>query len=194
MLKDKLKTICIKMADNKPIVAVAAIATFKAIMRPLYSLANKDEPKKTRHYAALRDFCTEAIAIPSYILMSKGAEIFAEKLTIAPTIAENISKKQKISNVKDCLQFIAIGGTATFIIPYLCNLILPHAMNLLKKHQDKQQNNTPQVKKLDTLIGNDLKINNNSLDKNNLNNPVSTKYNLWKQSMIPSNSRMRIGG
>lgn len=105
---------------NDPVIAVAVIASFKGILRPLFTLQNKHQSKEQTHYAALRDFLTELIAIPSYIILShltKGA--FAGKLAVPGNER----------NARKVLSFLGICGTAFFVIPTLCNLALGPIMD-----------------------------------------------------------------
>lgn len=172
-----------------PLLAVLIIAGCKAIFRPTFTLASKHQPQERKNYAALREFLTEMVAVPSYIIMSKLSknDFMSNKLT------NNIGN---IKNTKEVLSFLGICLTAGLIIPYLCNLIINPVM---KKFQQYQNSKKPTVK-VEPKTFNDfiLKENINYIPVKTLNqqplanfkgvNKTGSYYNF---NSIPG---MRVGG
>lgn len=122
-----LEQTCGRLGRNDAVFAVAAIATFKGIFRPLFTMMDKKQSKDTKEYAALREGVTELIAIPSYIGMSWGVKKLAKPL------ANDATNIANVSTVKSNLSFTAICFTAVFVIPSLCNLALPSIIKAYKK-------------------------------------------------------------
>ena len=60
---NKLKDICLSLGKhNDALYAVLAIAMFKGIMRPTFTMMDKESDKETKKYAAFREGLTEVIA------------------------------------------------------------------------------------------------------------------------------------
>lgn len=130
------KKVC-EFAGNytDPIVPVVIIAVFKAILRPAFTLSNKHQPPERKRYAALREFLTELVAIPTYLTVSKLASgplanALAKKHAISPEMIPKVGK---------VFSFIAITIAAGAIIPTLCNLVIKPIMNLYDKSQQKHK-------------------------------------------------------
>ena len=71
-LYNKLKDICISLGKhNDALYAVLAIAMFKGVMRPTFTMMDKKSDPKSKKYAAFREGLTEAIAFGSYIATHK---------------------------------------------------------------------------------------------------------------------------
>ena len=135
-----LKSICNKLGrENDPVIAVIAIAIFKMIMRPIFTLSDKKQSKKDREYAAFREGLTEMIAIPSYL----GVH-FLTKEKLAPKIHEFASKAAKglpdklgkLEDAKNVMSFLGVCVTALVIIPFLCNLAITPAMDKFRKNRE----------------------------------------------------------
>ena len=122
------------MGDNpNSAVAVAvAIAFFKGIFRPMFTMMDKKSDPETKKYAAIREGLTEGIAIPVYI----AVPMISEKLIIDSFFknASEVTKKAVKTNVK----FIGVLAS-TAIIPAVCNFIQPPIMEAYKKSQDKKK-------------------------------------------------------
>ncbi len=129
-----LEKACGRFGRNDAVFAVATIATFKGVFRPLFTMMDTKQPKESKVYAALREGVTELVAIPSYIGMSWGVKKLAKPL------ANDAANKVNVGNVKSNLSFLAVCFTAVFVIPSLCNLILP---SILKAYKNRQSNNKP---------------------------------------------------
>lgn len=126
------KDICEKLGkNNKPEYAVVAIALFKGILRPTFTMHDKKQDPETKKYAAIREGLTEALAIPSYIIMSNLAE---------KGIAMVLKKKpEEIPKEIKSAKFLGVAVTALLVIPALCNVCLKPIMNLIQKSSNKKQ-------------------------------------------------------
>lgn len=130
---NNLKRICESLGEhNDALYAVLAIAVFKGVMRPTFTMMDKDSDKETKKYAAFREGLTEAIAFASYIITHKIFKIFA------PKIAEKTGKSVK--KVTNGLSLFSVCLTAGIIIPAVCNLTLKPVMDLVKSLGDKKKN------------------------------------------------------
>lgn len=116
---------------NSAIVVAVAIAFFKGIFRPMFTMMDKKSDTKTKKSAAIREGLTEGIAIPVYI----AVPMISEKLIIDNFFKgkEEVIKKAVKTNVK----FIGVLAS-TAIIPAVCNLVQPPIMEALKKGHDKK--------------------------------------------------------
>ena len=82
--------------NNHPSIAVATVAAFKGIFRPIFTMSDKKEDPETKKYAAIREGVTELIAIPAYV----GAGMLAEK--ISPVFLDSsVVKDGKLSLNKE---------------------------------------------------------------------------------------------
>ena len=112
--------------NNKPIYAVMTIAVANGIFKPLSSLTDKKEKPEARKYAALREFMTEVVAVPTYWLCGVGAAKLGEKMFKA--------NPEKKAIAKTNMMFLGVCTAAVFVIPALCSLVLG-AMNLNRKKE-----------------------------------------------------------
>lgn len=119
--------------NNKPVYAVVAIAAANGIFKPLTSLTDKKEAPETKKYAALREFLTEVIAVPTYIACAKIAELGAQK-------AYN-NNPEKLKIAKSNLGFLGVCTAAVFVIPAICSLVVKPFTD--KIYQKKGQNVNP---------------------------------------------------
>lgn len=138
---NKLKDICLSLGKhNDALYAVLAIAMFKGIMRPTFTMMDKESDKETKKYAAFREGLTEVIAFCSYI---------ATHNIILP-LAVPLAKKAKVSpkKVKNGLSLVSVCLTAGLIIPAVCNVTLKPIMNGITKLSNKkeQKNNGLDIK------------------------------------------------
>jgi len=111
--------------NNKPIYAVVAIATANGIFKPLTSLTDKKEAPETKKYAALREFLTEVVAIPTYIACAKIAEYGAQRAYK--------NNPQKLNIAKTNLGFLGVCTAAVFVIPAVCSLIVKPFTDMIYK-------------------------------------------------------------
>ena len=54
--------------NNKPTYTVMTIAAANGIFKPISSLTDKKEKPEARKYAALREFATECVAVPTFVI------------------------------------------------------------------------------------------------------------------------------
>src|SRR5574344_232190 len=102
---------------NLPVYTVAAVATFKGILRPTFTMMDKKQEPKTKKYAAIREGATELIAIPTYI----GMSWLTQKL--APAFSPKGKDFDKLlSCSKSTLGFFGVAFAALYAIPKLCNV------------------------------------------------------------------------
>lgn len=148
-IANALKTICDKLGkENDPVIAVIAIAVFKMIMRPIFTLADKKQSKKDREYAAFREGLTEMIAIPSYLSVHfLTKEFLAPKIhKLATKVAMEAEKRRpelmqnlgKLEDAKNVMSFLGVCVTALIIIPFLCNLAITPAMDKFRKYRESK--------------------------------------------------------
>ena len=135
-ITSKLKTVLESIGkNNKPTYTVVAVAAANGIFKPLSSLTDKKEKPETKKYAALREFFTEIIAIPTYISCAKIAEKFADKTY------KNEPKKLHIA--KTNLEFVGVCTAAVFVIPAVCSLFVkPFTEMIYKKSNIQKQSET----------------------------------------------------
>lgn len=118
------------MGDNpdSAVYVAVAIAIFKGIFRPIFTMTDKKSDPETKKYTAIREGLTEGIAVPVYI----AVPMIAEKLIVKNFFnkADPVTKKAVTANVK----FIAVLAS-TAIIPAVCNLVQPPIMEAYKKSQ-----------------------------------------------------------
>ena len=93
--KTGFKEMLIRLGKNNDAVyAVLAIAVFKGVFRPIFTMADKSTPKEDRKYAACREGLTEAIAFISYIASSLGIKASAKPLCKAHFIYDVCSESK----------------------------------------------------------------------------------------------------
>lgn len=140
---------------NLPVYTVAAVAVFKGILRPTFTMMDKKSDPETKKYAAIREGATELTAIPSYI----GMSWLTQKL--APAFSPKVENyDQLLHSSKSTLGFFGVAFAALFVIPKLCNMLMPYVMKALKmekpKHEKTQIEN-PVIQNIQ--IGNAVKSN-----------------------------------
>ena len=187
-----LKKICNSLGEhNDALYAVLAIAVFKGVMRPTFTMMDKKSDKETKKYAAFREGLTEAIAFVSYIVTHK---IFK---SLAPKLAEKTGKSDK--KIANGLSLLSVCLTAGIIITAVCNLTLKPVMDLVKKVSDKnklKKSNDTINTKLD-IKENPSKPNTNFANFKNVYSPVLTPNSkslmdsLYKSRV---QSGMKVGG
>lgn len=114
---------------NGAIYVAVAIALFKGIFRPYFTMRDKKSDPETKKYTAIREALTELIAIPVYV----AVPLLGNKLIVDRTYkdAPKVAKKAAEANVK----FLGVL-LSTAIIPAVCNVIQPKIMGYLKKKSD----------------------------------------------------------
>ena len=182
-LYNKLKDICISLGKhNDALYAVLAIAMFKGVMRPTFTMMDKKSEKKKKKYAAFREGLTEAIAFGSYIATHKLV------LPLAVPLAKKTGASPK--KVKNGLSLLSVCLTAGIIIPVLCNLTLKPIMDGVSKFFNKKDPKT------DSKL--DIKENANPLPAMQVYSPKLSENskNLLDTVRITSmrNYGMKVGG
>jgi hypothetical protein len=133
--------------NNKPIYTVMAIATANGIFKPISSLTDKKEKPEARKYAALREFATECVAVPTYWSCGVGAAALGAKL-----FKDNPEKK---AMARANMMFLGVCIAAFLVIPAVCSGALWLLDEALGKHKSTQ--NAPS--KLDiTSKGPDVQV------------------------------------
>lgn len=111
---------------NSAIYVAVAIAAFKGIFRPIFTLTDKKSDPQTKKYTAIREALTELIAIPVYIAVPLiGKALVVDKFY---KTKPEIFKKAAGANIK----FLGVLAS-TAIIPAVCNLVQPSIMNYIQK-------------------------------------------------------------
>lgn len=127
-LVNQAKKILVSVGENnKPTYAVIAIATANGIFKPISSLTDKKEKPEARRYAALREFLTECVAIPTYWICGVGAAKLGDKLFK--------SNPEKKSIAKANMMFLGVCAAAFAIIPAVCSGALWVLDEALGKHK-----------------------------------------------------------
>ena len=128
---NKLKDLCISLGKhNDALYAVLAIAMFKGVMRPTFTMMDKKSDPKSKKYAAFREGLTEAIAFGSYIATHKMI------LPLAVPLAKKTGASPK--KVKNGLSLLSVCLTAGIVIPLVCNLTLKPIMDGVSKLFNKK--------------------------------------------------------
>lgn len=102
--------------NNKPTYAVMSIAVANGIFKPISSLTDKKEKPEARKYAALREFATECVAVPTYWACGVGAATLGAKL-----FKDNPEKK---AMAKTNMMFLGVCTAALLVIPAVCSAAL----------------------------------------------------------------------
>lgn len=121
--------------NNKPTYAVMAIAAANGIFKPISSLTDKKEKPEARKYAALREFATECVAVPTYWACGVGAAAFGAKLF------KNDPEKRAIA--KTNMMFLGVCTAALFVIPAVCSVALKILDKITGKNTNKKENQEP---------------------------------------------------
>ncbi len=189
----KLKKVCESLGEhNDALYAVLAIAVFKGVMRPTFTMMDKKSDKETKKYAAFREGLTEAIAFCSYIVTHK---IFK---SLAPKIAKKTGKSEK--KVANGLSLFSVCLTAGIIIPAVCNLTLKPVMDFVKKINDKKK-----TKFGNKSVSNKLDIKENSVKSivgiESFSSVYTPKLSANSRALMDAlyqnrlqNSNMKVGG
>lgn len=111
---------------NSAVWVAVAIALFKGIFRPIFTMRDKKSDPQTKKYTAIREALTELIAIPVYATVpTLGAKFIREKWFKNESA---VTQKAVNANVKFWGVLLS-----TAIIPAVCNLVQPPIMNWIKK-------------------------------------------------------------
>lgn len=182
---DKLKRLCTSLGEyNDALYAVLAIAVFKGVMRPTFTMMDKESDKSSKKYAAFREGLTEVIAFASYFLTHKLV------LPLAVPLAKKTGNSPK--KIKKGLSFVSVCLSAGIIIPAVCNVTLKPIMDTVKKLGKKTsiQEKEPKLDIKETAV-NTPKLSVGF----NTKLPYSEKGNILQiiQNKYTSNSGMRVG-
>lgn len=143
-LGKKIAQIAYKLGENNnPLNAVLAIALFKGINRPLFTMMDKDSNPEAKKYAAFREGLTEVIAASTYVATNK---------LLVPPLTKVLHKAVKGSShtkIERALEFLCVCLSAVLLIPAACNLVLDPVMKGVKKAQDKSKKTFGKKPKLD---------------------------------------------
>lgn len=143
-MKFNLTSICKKLGEaNLPVYTVAAVAVFKGILRPAFTMMDKKQDPDTKKYAAIKEGATELTAIPTYI----GLSWLTSKL--APAFSPHGKTPDALlHSSRSTLGFFGVCFAALYAIPKLCNVVMPHMMKALKGNKSekaKPEVSQPQV-------------------------------------------------
>ena len=143
-----------------PAFVSASIAAAKGIFRPIFTMSDKKQDKKSRVYAALREGLTEGIAIPVYLGSGALAKYISKKVAkpeeMAKDLFESIIDKKNTFDVKKLagtafseadaatvaknfhkmngtLSMLGVFASALVIIPALCSLTIKPIMKSINK-------------------------------------------------------------
>lgn len=184
---NKLKDVCMSLGKhNDALYAVLAIALFKGVMRPTFTMMDKESDPKAKKYAAFREGLTEAIAFGSYIATHK---------LILP-LAVPLAKAAKVSpkKVKNGLSLLSVCLTAGIVIPVVCNLTLKPIMDGVSKLMDKKQKaSTSKLDIKETAVNTDFPVKVQAVYSPKLSENSKTLLNALQQSRL-HNSGMKVGG
>jgi len=143
-LGKKIAQIAYKLGENNnPLNAVLAIALFKGINRPLFTMMDKDSSPEAKKYAAFREGLTEVIAATTYVATNK---------LLVPPLTKTLHKAVKGSShtkIERALEFLCVCLSAVLLIPAACNLVLDPVMKSVAKVQSKRKKSFGKQPKLD---------------------------------------------
>lgn len=114
--------------ENSATIVACAIAIFKGIFRPTFTMMDKKQDPEAKRYAAIREGLTELAALPIYA---------AVPITIG-TLINKFYKGGSKKDVKVTSKFLGICA-ATLIIPAICNVVQPPVMKAYKKHEEAKK-------------------------------------------------------
>lgn len=129
--------------NNNPLNAVLAIALFKGINRPLFTMMDKDSNPEAKKYAAFREGLTEVIAASTYVATNK---------LLVPPLTKVLHKAVKGSShtkIERALEFLCVCLSAVLLIPAACNLVLDPVMKGVAKVQSKRKKSFGKKPQLD---------------------------------------------
>lgn len=122
--------------NNQALYAVVAIAVAKGIFRPVFTMMDKEQDKKSKQYAALREGLTEVIAIPTYIVLNticnKAAPMFIDKKKVK-TGTLTLNNKRTFD---DILNLDSKKSNETLVKKQISKLS-SHEQNLFKDYKSK---------------------------------------------------------
>ena len=191
-----LKGLCVSLGKhNDALYAVLAIAVFKGIFRPTFTMMDKNEKPEVKRYAAFREGLTEGIAFVSYFVSSKVLK------KIAKPICNAVNRPEALGQVEHSMSFLAVCLSAGIVIPAVCNLTLKPLMDLYNDFRKKrtcgmekntEEDERPEPQKLD------IKENANPLPAMQVYSPKLSENskNLLDTVRITSmrNYGMKVGG
>lgn len=144
-----------------PIFTIVALCTFNMTLRPLITLSDKKQPKSKRIYAAMREFATELIALPTCVIFARGTAGF---------MAKKFARPENIKSVKNVFSLLGLVA-ANFLIPIITTKTLHPAMKRLNLTEDKIRCESLNPKtSLNTVVNNNQTIY-KSIPINNLRQP-----------------------
>ncbi len=200
------KKICDFFGDCPAAVPALAVAVFKGIFRPMFTMMDKHQDPESKKYAAFREGMTEVVAFLSYLVTSVGAGMLAKP------IAKKANMPEKLPIIKNSLAFIAVCITTVTVIPIACNLTLKPIMDFYSKHFTKgkadveeleeklesaglpfgsDSDDIEDIKKLDVVSGTKaVNFNANMIRPNFCANRMAT----FQAFKAPAGYNMKVGG
>ena len=192
--KSGLKAVCVSLGKhNDALYAVLAIAVFKGVFRPTFTMMDKKEKPEVKSYAAFREGLTEAIAFVSYLATSKGLK------KIAKPICNAVKRPEALGQVEHSISFLAVCLSAGIVIPAVCNLTLKPIMDTYKNFQKKRNCGLEQPEKKEEQVL-DIKENAVTQPVSSLSTFGHTSYNsgslitLMQNNIAARSTGMRVGG
>lgn len=189
-LGKKIAQIAYKLGENNnPLNAVLAIALFKGINRPLFTMMDKDSSPEAKKYAAFREGLTEVIAASTYVATNK---LLVPPLTNVLHKAVKGSSKGKIEKA---LEFLCVCLSAVLLIPAVCNIVLDPVMKGVAKVQDKRKKSFGKKTQLDikeTVVA-EPKISQFPVYKSNEKGPNSLLLELQNKYVTNIGGNMKVG-
>lgn len=185
----KAEKLFTKLGSNPdPLITIIALCGFNMTVRPLITLSDKNQPKERKIYAAVREFLTELVALPTCVIMSRvlgGA--LAKKFIQAPNT---------INAVKNVF---SLGGLvlANFLIPIFTNIALQPIMKDVKKKMienkkaEISQNNISQKQSLNVISESQVSAPTVYQPKQTISPTKVT--NIWEYYNLTNLSNLKIG-
>ncbi|HCB11930.1 MAG TPA: hypothetical protein DEO94_07375 [Cyanobacteria bacterium UBA11991] len=137
-LAENAKKVLISIGkNNKPIYAMMAIAVANGIFKPLSSLTDKKAKPEEKKYAALREFMTECVAVPTYWACGTGAAVLGSKL-----YKDNPAKKEL---ARTNMMFLGVCVAALAVIPAVCSGAMRVLDIALGKHKKDSKEPAAQI-------------------------------------------------
>ena len=137
---------------NNSLYGALTIAVSKGVLRPVITMMDKKQDKRSRQYTAFREGTTGAVAFASYI----GTNAITQKA--AQTLAHAAHAEEKLPQIKATSTLISVSITALFLIPLICNKITTPLMhtflpqtkpsNPVNPKQQKSPNFTGKINKI----------------------------------------------
>lgn len=184
---NNLKKVCMSLGKhNDALYAVLAIALFKGVMRPTFTMMDKESDPKSKKYAAFREGLTEAIAFCSYIA--------THKLVLPLAVPLVKATKASPKKIKNGLSLLSVCLTAGVIIPLVCNFTLKPIMNGISKlmgMKKKDSGNGLDIK--ENAVGNDWPVKVPAVYSPALSESSKNLLNVLHQNRL-QNSGMKVGG